>query len=152
QEHTAETVRDQIEHRRPAQMRTGEAAELAIADAETNVFLGLVMLHGFRWPSAQAEIGYWVLPEARGRGVAARAVGLVTRWALEDLGLSRIEAYVPVGNEASLRTIERGGYTREGVVRAVRDSRREMLDLAQYSFVRADLEPKRRRRKRGDAS
>ena len=146
-EHTGDTVREQIERTRPAQMRTGEAAEFAIADAKTDAFLGSVMLHGFRWQAEQAEIGYWVLPDARGRGVAARAVGLITRWAVGDLGLSRIEAYVPVDNEASLRTIERSGYTQEGVARAAFDNRRDRVDLAQFSFVRADLEPKRRRAK-----
>ncbi len=148
-EHTGESVREQIERTRPAQMRTGEAAELAIADATTDAFLGSVMLHGFRWQAEHAEIGYWVLPEARGRGVAARAVDLLTRWAVEELGLKRIEAYVPVDNEASLRTIERGGYTQEGVARAAFDNRRDRVDLAQFSFVRADLQARRRRGKRG---
>src|SRR5262249_13136860 len=77
-EPTGETVREQIERTRPAQMRSGEAAEFAIADAKNDAFLGSVMLHGFRWQAEHAEIGYWVLPDARGRGVAARAVGLLT--------------------------------------------------------------------------
>src|SRR5262249_44700958 len=84
-EHTAETVRETIERTRPAQMRTGDAAELAIADAETDEFLGSIILHGLRWGTSQAEIGYWVLPEARGRGVAGRAVTLLARWAIEEL-------------------------------------------------------------------
>jgi RimJ/RimL family protein N-acetyltransferase len=148
QDHTTDTVREQIERTRPAQMRSGEAAELAIADAKTDAFLGSIMLHGVRWRSEQAEIGYWVLPDARGRGAAARAVGLLTRWAVEELGLTRIEAYVPMDNEASLRTIERGGYTREGIARAAFDNQRDRLDLAQFSFVRSDLAPRRRRAKR----
>jgi isopropylmalate/homocitrate/citramalate synthase/RimJ/RimL family protein N-acetyltransferase len=147
--HTAETVREAIERRRPAQLRTGELAELAIADAKTDAFLGSIMLHGFRWWASQAEIGYWVLPDARGRGAASRAVRLVAEWAIEKLGLSRIEAYVPVDNEPSLRSIERAGFTQEGVARAVFDNQRDRVDLAQYALVRGDLPSKRRRTRRG---
>ena len=138
-----------IERRRPEQLRIGELAELVIADAATDEFLGSIILHSFRWWASQAEIGYWVLPDARGRGVAARAVSLVARWAIEELGLTRIEASVPVDNPASLRTIERGGFTEEGVARAVFDNQRESVDLARYAFVRADLAPRRRRTTRG---
>jgi len=148
-EHTSETVRETIERKRPAQLRSGDVAELAIADAETDAFLGSVILHGFRWWAAKAEIGYWVLPGARGRGVAARAARLLAEWAIEELGLTRIEAYVPTDNEASLRSIERAGFTQEGVARAVFDNQRDRVDLAQYSLVRDDL-PRRRRRRRGD--
>jgi isopropylmalate/homocitrate/citramalate synthase/RimJ/RimL family protein N-acetyltransferase len=147
-EHTSETVRETIERKRPAQLRIGDVAGLAIADAETDVFVGSVILHNFRWWASQAEIGYWVLPEARGRGVAAHAVSLLARWAIEVLGLTRIEAYVPVDNEGSRRTIERSGFTQEGVARAVFDNQRGRVDLAQYSLVRADLRPKRQHTKR----
>jgi len=147
-EHTAETVREKIERTRPAQMRTGEAAEFAIADAATDAFLGSIILHGFRWAASQAEIGYWVLPEARGQGVAGRAVTLLAHWAIKELGFNRIEAYVPVDNTASLRTIQRGGFTEEGTVRSVLDQQRGHVDLAQYSLVRGDLDRRRPRSKR----
>ena len=122
-------------------------AELAIADAKTDVFLGSVILHGFRWWASQAEIGYWVLPEERGRGLAARAASLLARWAIEELGLIRVEASVPIDNEASRKSIERAGFTQEGVARAAFDNQRDRVDLALYSLVRADLPRKRRRRR-----
>ena len=148
-EHTADTVRELIVRTRPEQLRTGELAELAIADLATDEFLGSVILHSFRWWASQAEIGYWVLPEARGNRVAARAVRLLSRWAVEELGLTRIEAFVPIDNEASMRSVEHGGFTEEGVSRAVFDNQRDEIDLARYALVRADLQPVRRRARRG---
>ena len=71
---------------------------------------------------------------------------LLAGWAIQELGLRRVEAYVPVDNEASQRSIERAGFTQEGVARAVFDNQRDRVDLAQYSLVRADLPRKRRRR------
>jgi isopropylmalate/homocitrate/citramalate synthase/RimJ/RimL family protein N-acetyltransferase len=146
---TADSVRDLIERRRPAQLRTGEAAELAIADARSDTFLGSIMLHGLRWAAAQAEIGFWVLPQERGRGVASRALALLSRWAVHELGLTRIEAWTPVHNAPSVRTIERAGFTREGVARAVSDRRGGRADLALYSLVRGDVPRRRQRSSRG---
>ena len=42
-------------------------------------------------PGAEGEIGYLVAAEARGRGIAGRAVALLTRWGFDELGLERIE-------------------------------------------------------------
>ena len=139
-------MREPIERKRPEQLRIGELAELAIADAKTDVFLGSIILHGFRWWASQAEIGYWVLPDgARAEASRHGRASLLARWAIEELGLTRIEASVPIDNEASLRSIERGGFTQEGRGEGVFDNQRDRVDLARYSFVRADLAPRRRR-------
>ncbi len=47
------------------------------------------------------------MPEARGRGIATRALGLVTRHALDDLGLERVELRIGTDNGASMRVAER---------------------------------------------
>jgi isopropylmalate/homocitrate/citramalate synthase len=140
-EYTLETVRVSIERTRPAQLRSGEAAELAIADAATDVFLGSIILHGVRWPDRQAEIGYWVLPEARGRGVAARATVLLSRWAIRELGLIRVEVHVPPDNPGSVKTVERAGFHHEGVCRQVYDRHAGRVDVALYALIEADLDP-----------
>lgn len=58
----------------------------------------------------------------RGRGHATRAVRVLADWAMTEtgqggLGLTRIEAFVEPGNEASLRVATRAGLRREGVRR-----------------------------------
>jgi RimJ/RimL family protein N-acetyltransferase len=57
---------------------SGERAEFVVEDAATGERLGRVGL-GMN-ANASAEIGYWVAPEARGRGVAPDAVRAVCRW------------------------------------------------------------------------
>jgi RimJ/RimL family protein N-acetyltransferase/ADP-ribose pyrophosphatase YjhB (NUDIX family) len=59
-------------------------------------------------------------PEHRGRGFATRAVRLLTRHALEQRGLARVQAYVDPGDTASLRIAGRSGLRREGVMRGLR--------------------------------
>jgi RimJ/RimL family protein N-acetyltransferase len=70
-------------------------------------------------PGKQGEIGYVVEPRARGRGIAGRAVGLLTRWGFDALGLERIELRIDPRNAASARVAERAGYSLEGVLRNV---------------------------------
>jgi len=71
---------------------------LALADVER------------RW----AEIGFWVLPSARGRGVASAAVVVFTNWALMDLPITRLFARTSPDNPAASRVVERAGYARAG--------------------------------------
>jgi [ribosomal protein S5]-alanine N-acetyltransferase len=66
----------------------------------------------------QGECGYWVLPAARGTGVAPRAVQAVTRWALDDLGVHRIELVHSVANPASCQVASKAGYLLEGTMRS----------------------------------
>jgi RimJ/RimL family protein N-acetyltransferase len=62
------------------------------------------------------EIGYWVAPDARGHGYAARASTLLTDWAF-SLGLRRVRLACDVRNLASVRTALAAGFQFEGVAR-----------------------------------
>ena len=66
-------------------------------------------------PPPTPHVGYWVAASARGRGVATRALRLVARWALEDLGFDRLELYTFVENHRSQRVASRAGFTCQGV-------------------------------------
>lgn len=60
----------------------------------------------------------WTLyADHRGRGYATRAVRLLVDYAIESLGLQRVEAEVDPANERSLRVATRAGLHREGVKR-----------------------------------
>jgi isopropylmalate/homocitrate/citramalate synthase/RimJ/RimL family protein N-acetyltransferase len=144
---TEEAVVERITTRWPALSRTGDVLFLAIADLETDEYLGNVQLHGFKWEDAQCEIGYWVLPEARGRGVSARAARLLSHWAIDTLGMERVQASADLDNEASLKSLERAGFAREGTARNAAQPQRGRVDVANFSLLRSDVAPRRRRRK-----
>lgn len=65
-----------------------------------------------------ASIGYWCVPQARGRGVMTRALRRVCRYALDELAVQRLELTVDRENLASLRVAENVGFRREGVMRS----------------------------------
>ncbi|HET9937562.1 MAG TPA: GNAT family protein, partial [Gaiella sp.] len=79
-----------------------------------------------------------VAPAARCRGIAVRAIGLLTDWCLGALGVARVELRIDVVNEPSLRVAERLGFVRDGVLRSMhfKDGRR--TDLAVYSRLPGD--------------
>ena len=85
---------------------------MVVLDAATAELVGACGL--LEVSDHRAEIGYWVKREARGRGVATRAVRLVTEWGLVEVGLSLIELLADVRNLASQRVAEKAGYTRHG--------------------------------------
>lgn len=68
--------------------------------------------------SRGGSVGFWLLPEARGRGLATRSVRLISRWALRELGLARLSLFTEPSNEKSQRVAERTGFVREGVLRS----------------------------------
>ena len=86
-----------------------------------------------------AQTGYWVAPEARGRGLAGTALVLVSRWALATLPLIRLQLFVDVDNPASMRVAERAGFGSEGTLRNWYDLRGERRDAVMFSLLPDDL-------------
>jgi RimJ/RimL family protein N-acetyltransferase len=101
-------------------------------------FLGLAMLVGIEREAREAELGYCVAPTARGRGVATQAVGLLTRWGVDELDLERIELLIDVANPGSEKVAERCGYTREGTLRSAHVKENLRADTGVWSRLRTD--------------
>ncbi|WP_330461329.1 GNAT family N-acetyltransferase [Streptomyces sp. NBC_00820] len=80
--------------------------------------LGLTGLHSVKLAEGNAEIMYWVLPEARGGGIVVEATRRIGRWALDDLGLHRLRLCHAVTNTASCHVAEKLGYALEGTMRS----------------------------------
>jgi RimJ/RimL family protein N-acetyltransferase len=111
----------------------GSRAGFAIVDESSGEFLGLAALVQIDRAGRQAEAGYIVAPKARGRGVAVRALQLLTDWALGEQELERVELRIAADNAASIRVAERCGYVREGVLRSVHFKQGRRADVAVYS-------------------
>ena len=93
-----------------------------------------VWLHG-----PVAELGYWAVPEHRGKGHVPRAVRLVARWCFDELGLVRVQLGTFPGNRASERVAEKCGFTREGILRAWADQRGDRRDMTMWSLLPGEL-------------
>jgi RimJ/RimL family protein N-acetyltransferase len=71
---------------------------------------GLVGCVVLKKPHTNPEVGYWTAAQARGLGVATRAVDALSVWAFSTYGLDRIELLHQVDNVASCRVAEKAGY------------------------------------------
>ena len=117
----------------PALAESGRLLPLVVVDAGGEI-LGGGTLHHLDAERGIVEIGYWLLPHARGRGVATRVARLLAEHAF-SLGVQRVAAYVNVGNNRSDRVLERAGFTREGVVRSLPKPGGRRVDKTLYSML-----------------
>jgi RimJ/RimL family protein N-acetyltransferase/nitrite reductase/ring-hydroxylating ferredoxin subunit len=117
----------------------GTSYEFCIADAATDRYLGSVGVHPSREATRYA-IGYLVAPEARGRGIATRAVKLALRWALGNLVVDRLALWTLPGNVASQRVAENAGFRYEGLIRNSQDGRDgHSVDAVMFAMTPDDL-------------
>jgi RimJ/RimL family protein N-acetyltransferase len=122
----------------PAGWQAGRPSFAAV-DATTGELLGSFGVVD-RNEVGDAEIGYWVAPWARGRGVATRSVRLLCRY-LFDEGAERITWSAVVGNVASRRVAEAAGFTVEGTRRLGMVHRGERVDAWTASLLPGELRP-----------
>jgi RimJ/RimL family protein N-acetyltransferase len=118
----------------PALAESGRLLPLAAVDEETGAVVGAGILHHLDLERRIVEIGYFVLPPARGRGFATAIARLISEHAF-TLGIERVAAYVNVGNVPSERVVERAGFTREGVVRSMPKPDGSRVDKTLYSLL-----------------
>jgi len=71
--------------------------------------------HGPPGEDGEVEIGYALVPAARGTGLATEATGLLVDWALAQPGVRGVSARVEPNNAPSQRLLERLGFSEDGV-------------------------------------
>ena len=122
---------------------TGTAVTWAVADPGSDALLGTVDLFHVR-RDRDAEIGFWLHPQARGRGLAVQMCRLALRHAFvaEDdggLGLRRVRAVAAEGNAASRRVLESVGMQLQGRERLLVRTRDGLTDGVIYDLIPEDL-------------
>jgi RimJ/RimL family protein N-acetyltransferase len=95
---------------------TPAGVAFAITDARSGELAGCCGVDDWTGEDV-AQFGYWIGPNARGRGYATRAVVLLTRW-LFELGAARVFLTIVAGNEGSVAVARRAGFVYEGTMRA----------------------------------
>jgi ribosomal-protein-serine acetyltransferase len=102
-------------------------------------YAGNISLHKVDWLNRRAEIGYWLGREFQGRGIVTDACRAVTRHALVELELNRVEIRCATGNAKSKAIPMRLGFTLEGVLRQAELLHERYVDLEVYSMLRGEF-------------
>jgi RimJ/RimL family protein N-acetyltransferase len=122
--------------RQPRLRARGEFLGLAVTDDSARPFLGHVMLHSVDFKNCRAEVGYWLVPAARGRGIGTVAVSLLVEWAFANLPLHRLEITTTPDNTAARALAAALGFTEEGVMRGRNLERGRHVDVVLLARLR----------------
>jgi ribosomal-protein-alanine N-acetyltransferase len=111
--------------------------------------LGSAGFKGPPGPDGDVEIGYGVIPEARGRGLASAAAVALVDWALEQPGVRRVRATIVPDNAASQVVARRAGLRRVG---RTADVQHGVLDVWELGRLRQRARRLRRSRTAGHSA
>ncbi len=90
----------------------------------------------FRIHDHKAEIGYWLGKAYWGKGIMTEAVNEIVKFGFGTLGLRRIYAHTFTFNQASIRVLEKAGFTHEALLRKVAKKKGRFYDWNLYAKVR----------------
>jgi [ribosomal protein S5]-alanine N-acetyltransferase len=110
----------------------------AICEAGDGTCVGHVWMNLSRTDTGIGYVGYWLLPDRRGRGLATRAVRLVSSWVVERLRLTHLRLLTEPGNERSQRVAERSGFRRVGILEANGEIDGRPIDQVLYTLSTAE--------------
>ena len=79
----------------------------------------------------EADLGYAIMPQAQGKGIASEAVRAVCQYAFEHAGVTAINAYALADNKGSIRILEKTGFVRTQVL----EKAYEIDDIAYDDWV-----------------
>ena len=94
--------------------RIGNARYYGICWGASSEPIGIIDIWVTDSPERWAEIGYWTHPDHRGRGVATRALSLLTAWAVDSAGAAQIDLPIHPEHEASKAVARSAGYFSRG--------------------------------------
>jgi RimJ/RimL family protein N-acetyltransferase len=123
----------------PARRASGEGVTLTIIEPDADVCLGRVNAHHIEWQHGRADVGIWIAPAARGKGLGRRALRLAAGWLFDACGLERLQILTEPDNEPMLRAALAAGFVREGLLRAHVRERGARVDCEILSLLPSEL-------------
>ena len=90
----------------------------SVIELEGGTLVGTATLWGIDDHHRSAHIGHALLPAARGQGSGSDVVAVLCYYGFVVRGLQRLQAETLADNTAMLRSAERSGFVREGVLRS----------------------------------
>jgi RimJ/RimL family protein N-acetyltransferase len=112
--------------------------ELAVTTDGSDELRGVVIVHHVEPDHGRAEVGFWLVREARGRGLGASAVALVVDWLFEEAGVRRVELSTTPDNRGAQAVAQRLGFTHEGVMRRRDIERGVEIDVVWFGLLREE--------------
>jgi len=125
--------------REAADRAIGERATLTILEPGSDTCRGQIRVYPVDWDQSRAEIGIWLAPQFRRRGLGRRALRLAGEWLLGPCGLARIELFAEPDNAPMLHAAQAAGFVREGILREYLRKRGTGVDVVIMSLISEDV-------------
>ncbi|EGX55787.1 GCN5-like N-acetyltransferase [Streptomyces zinciresistens K42] len=109
---------------------------------DDGTLVGTATLWGIDTHHRAAHIGLRLLPSARGKGYGSDAVAVLCHYGFAVRGLQRLQIETLADNHAMLRSAERNGFVREGVLRSSAWVMGEFLDEVVLGLLAPDWTPR----------
>ena len=123
-------------------LRNERNGVMLVERVEDGAVIGSVGFHLVRYgPSPWSDawmFGIDLVPEARGRGYGTEAQRALAAYLFRTTSVNRVEASTDVDNVAEQRSLEKAGFTREGVARGAQFRAGTYHDLVLYGKLRDD--------------
>jgi ribosomal-protein-alanine N-acetyltransferase len=121
------------------EIRNGTGYPFFVFSPDGDTLLGgLTLAQIQRGVTQSAVLGYWMGARYAGKGLMTAAVRAVIGFAFDTIHLNRLEAACLPRNAASIRLLEKVGFTREGYARKYLCIDGRWQDHVLYGLVRDD--------------
>lgn len=121
--------------------KSGTTIQFVIVLRDGGRPIGTLAIFHFEESVGSAEIGYVLGREHWGKGLMKEALTGVVEFGFETLGLKRLEAELDPRNKASVKVLERVGFSHEGHRRRNYFSKGEVTDAGLYGMLSEDPRP-----------
>ncbi|MFI7400995.1 GNAT family N-acetyltransferase [Streptomyces sp. NPDC049541] len=113
----------------------------SVVALEGDTLVGTATLWGIDNHNRSAHIGLGLRPSCRGKGYGTDVVAVLCHYGFVVLGLQRLQIETLSDNAAMLRSAERNGFVREGVLRSSAWVLGEFLDEVLLGLLVKDWKP-----------
>ena len=100
---------------------------------------GIGLLYNYGLHAHKSEIGYWISPHFRGKGIMTKILKSFIRICFEEKQLSRLEANVYINNIPSQKLLETCGFSEEGLLRDSFLKEQKFISTKIYGLLKRDL-------------
>jgi RimJ/RimL family protein N-acetyltransferase len=117
------------------------SVKFSVVALEGDTLVGTATLWGIDNHNRSAHIGLGLRPSCRGKGYGTDVVAVLCHYGFVVLGLQRLQIETLSDNTAMLRSAERNGFVREGVLRSSAWVLGEFLDEVLLGLLVKDWKP-----------
>lgn len=126
--------------RQQESVKRGDAFLFAVCELGDDRFIGTAWLHEVSWMDGSAELAIYMDNDHLGAGWGTEAVRTIVRFGFVSLGLMRIWLTVDAGNARAIRSYEKVGFQKEGVMRQSRRGLNGLADSLLMAVLRDEWE------------